>query len=194
MSAMTLPANLDQLTADELRELVRRQAEVITRNDRELNWRQVKIDKLTHEVAYYKRHAEWKHILRLLPPALAGIAVGSLIIRQISNAQLGPLIGFIVLGMLVVNFWRIRRQQGSDNIPTHWSFAVGMGFAAGVTTQLANAAGPIMAIYFLAIRFDKHKFIGTAAWYFLILNWLKIPLFMAEGRISFESIKINLLR
>jgi hypothetical protein len=24
--------------------------------DRELNWRQVKIDKLTHEVAYYKRH------------------------------------------------------------------------------------------------------------------------------------------
>ncbi|WP_395403114.1 hypothetical protein ACHMW6_31780 [Pseudoduganella sp. UC29_106] len=32
MSAMTLPANLDQLTADELRELVRQQAEVITRN------------------------------------------------------------------------------------------------------------------------------------------------------------------
>jgi hypothetical protein len=56
MSLMTLPANLDQLTADELRELVRHQAEVITRSDRELNWRQAKIDKLTHEVAYYKRH------------------------------------------------------------------------------------------------------------------------------------------
>ncbi len=56
MSVMTLPANLDHLTADELRELVRQQAEVIMRNDRELNWRQAKIDKLTHEVAYYKRH------------------------------------------------------------------------------------------------------------------------------------------
>jgi hypothetical protein len=55
MSAMTLPANLDQLSADELRELVASK-QVITRNDRELNWRQVKIDKLTHEVAYYKRH------------------------------------------------------------------------------------------------------------------------------------------
>lgn len=33
MSAMTLPANLDQLTADELRELVRQQAEVITHKD-----------------------------------------------------------------------------------------------------------------------------------------------------------------
>lgn len=56
MSLMTLPANLNQLTADELRELVCQQAEVITRNDRELHWRKVKIDKLTHEVAYYKRH------------------------------------------------------------------------------------------------------------------------------------------
>ena len=55
MSAMTLPANLDQLSADELRELVRQQAEVITHKDRELNWRKIKIDKLTHEVAYYKQ-------------------------------------------------------------------------------------------------------------------------------------------
>ena len=41
---MTLPANLDQLSADELRELVRQQSEVITHKDRELNWRKVKIE------------------------------------------------------------------------------------------------------------------------------------------------------
>lgn len=46
---MSLPANIDQLSADELRRL-------LVEQDRELNWRQVKIDKLTHEVAYYKRH------------------------------------------------------------------------------------------------------------------------------------------
>ena len=45
---MSLPANIDQLSADELRRLLIEQ-------DRELNWRQVKIDKLTHEVAYYKQ-------------------------------------------------------------------------------------------------------------------------------------------
>ncbi len=56
MSAMALPANLDQLTADELRELVRQQAEVIRRNDRDLNSRQVKIDKLTHEGPKHNRH------------------------------------------------------------------------------------------------------------------------------------------
>jgi len=46
---MSLPANIDQLSADELRRL-------LVEQDRELNWRQVKIDKLTHEVAYYRRH------------------------------------------------------------------------------------------------------------------------------------------
>lgn len=51
-----MPANLDQLDAEALRELVRLQAEVIGRNNRELHWRQSKIDKLTHEVAYYKCH------------------------------------------------------------------------------------------------------------------------------------------
>ena len=56
MSAMTLPAKLDQLTAEQLRALVLQQAAIMTRHDRELHWRQTKIDKLTHEVAYYKRH------------------------------------------------------------------------------------------------------------------------------------------
>ena len=46
---MSLPANIDQLSADELRRLLIEQ-------DRELHWRKIKIDKLTHEVAYYKRH------------------------------------------------------------------------------------------------------------------------------------------
>jgi len=52
---MSLPANLDQLSADQLRQLVIRQAAVLADNDRELTWRQGKIDKLTHELAMHKR-------------------------------------------------------------------------------------------------------------------------------------------
>ena len=59
-------------------------------------------------VAYYHRHAQWSHIFKLLPPALTGIAIGSVIIRHIDNAQLKPIIGIIVLSMLVLNYWRNR--------------------------------------------------------------------------------------
>ena len=37
--------------------------------------------------------------------------------------------------------------------------------------MVANAAGPIMALYLLSMRFSKEKYIGTAAWYFMIMNW-----------------------
>jgi uncharacterized protein len=144
-------------------------------------------------VLYYRRHAQWSHIIKLLPPALVGIFAGSIIIRLINNAQLKPIIGVIVLSMLALNYWRSKKNNDSTHIPTHWSFAVCMGFFAGVTTQLANAAGPIMVIYLLAMRFDKHKFIGTGAWYFLILNWLKIPLFIWDGRITAASVQTDLL-
>lgn len=144
-------------------------------------------------VAYYRRHAQWNHVVKLLPPALAGIATGSVIIRHLDNAQLKPIIGIIVLVLLALNYWRNKHNGENKHIPTHWSFALALGFLAGLTTQLANAAGPIVVIYMLAMGLDKHKFIGTAAWYFLILNWIKMPLFIWDGRITLQSVKLDLL-
>lgn len=139
-------------------------------------------------VVYYRRHAQWKYILRLLPWALLGIAAGSVVIRYIDNNQLKPLIGIIILVLLGLNFWRQRHPDKLEHLPSHWCFAALMGFAAGMTTQLANAAGPIMVIYLLAMRLPKNQYIGTGAWYFLILNWLKVPLFAWEGRIVPETL------
>ena len=144
-------------------------------------------------VCYYHRHAQWKHVWRLLPWALAGIGAGSLIIRFINDAQLKPIIGFIVLIMLVMNYWRLHRAKGDLKVPSHWSFAATLGFAAGLTTCMANAAGPIMVIYLLAMRLPKNEYIGTGAWYFLILNWLKIPLFVWDGRITMASVKADIV-
>ena len=55
-------------------------------------------------------------------------------------------------------------------------FSIVIGFLGGFITMIGNAAGPIMAIYFLAMGFDKNKFIGTAAWFFLFVNLFKVPL------------------
>ncbi|MCK5844139.1 MAG: sulfite exporter TauE/SafE family protein [Victivallales bacterium] len=143
-------------------------------------------------VSYYRRHAEWRHVLKLLPWALLGIGAGSIVIRHISDSQLKPLIGFIILAILVVSYLRSIKRNADSEVPKHWTFAAAMGFAAGLTTQLANAAGPIMIIYLLAMRLPKNKFIGTGAWYFLILNWLKIPLFILDGRITMNSVATDI--
>ena len=61
----------------------------------------------------------------------------------------------------------------------------------GPKLMLANAAGPVMAIYLLAMRLPKDEFIGTSAWYFFILNWLKVPFSLSLGLITVESLSFD---
>ncbi len=40
----------------------------------------------------------------------------------------------------------------------------------------ANAAGPVMALYLQLSRVEKLRFLGTSAWFYLIVNVSKTPL------------------
>ena len=71
--------------------------------------------------------------------------------------------------------------------------AAACGVTLGFTTQVANAAGPVAAIYFLAMKLPKEKYMGCSAWFFLIINWTKLPIFLWEGRITMEALKIDLV-
>jgi uncharacterized membrane protein YfcA len=68
-----------------------------------------------------------------------------------------------------------------------------MGLLAGAITMMANAAGPVMVLYLLSMHFPKQKFIGTAAWFFFIVNWIKVPLMSNLNMITATSLKIDLM-
>ena len=140
---------------------------------------------------YYRHIAEWKHVLRLLPPAFLGIVAGWGAMQFVTNEQLKRLIGVIVLGMLALHLWRTRSAEGA--IPTQWWFAAILGFLAGVTTMMANAAGPVMVIYLLAMRLPKLAFVGTSAWFFFVVNWLKVPFSAQLDLTTGDSVKLGLL-
>ena len=95
--------------------------------------------------------------------------------------------------MLGLGYWRNVKGGLESKIPTGWWFAVGLGFFAGVTSMMANAAGPISVIYFLAMRLDKMEFVGTSAWFFFIMNWIKVPFNMSLESMTVDSIKFNLM-
>ena len=121
-----------------------------------------------------------------------GVVVGFFILSRIDNQTLKPLIGLIVLVMLVVRLRSIIRDGGKESTVPPF-FAPVMGFFAGVTTMLANAAGPVMILYFLAMKFDKKKFIGTGAWYFFIINWIKVPFMAHLDMITLPSLKMDVM-
>ncbi len=144
-------------------------------------------------IVYHRRNAKWGHVLRLLPAALAGIVAGYFGLKMVNDEQLKPIIGGIVLVMLGINYWRTRTKGKDAPVPTQWWFVVGLGFMAGVTTMMANAAGPIMIIYLLAMRLPKIEFVGTSAWFFFVVNWLKVPFSANLDLMTAASVKLDLM-
>ena len=143
-------------------------------------------------VSYYRKKADWRILLRLLPWALLGLAVGSGVLRLIPDN--GPVmcrvIGGIVLALMILSM--VRKRIAPEKIPSGTLWSAFYGIMLGSTTQLANAAGPISSIYFLAMKLPKEKYLGCCAWFFLILNWIKLPIFAWEGRVTAESVKLDL--
>lgn len=144
-------------------------------------------------IVYYRRNAVWSHLLRLFPYAIAGIIIGYTLLGRINDSQLRPAIGLIILCILTLNYWWKKQDSEKVNIPSRWWFAALLGILAGTTTMLANAAGPIMVIYLLAMRMPKKEFIGTGAWYFFLGNLFKVPFSARLGLINPVSLRINLM-
>ncbi len=145
-------------------------------------------------VAFFRKHASWSHLWRLFPWVVVGVIGGYFALDRISNAQVQRMIGGILLVMVSVHLWRQRRTDGqADNLPHTWWFAAITGVLAGFTTMVANAAGPIMVLYFLALRLPKLMFIGTGAWFYLLVNTFKVPFSMRLGLITRESLLLDAL-
>jgi uncharacterized membrane protein YfcA len=136
----------------------------------------------------FHRHAHWPHIWRLLPPTIVGILAGFVLMPLIPPKEFGAVIGWIVLVMVLLQMVRRFRPQLYANVPHSRWFAWLMGVWSGVATMLANAAGPITALYFVAINVAKFEFVGTAAWFFLLVNVFKIPFSAHLGLIHFGSL------
>jgi len=142
-------------------------------------------------VTAFRKFTVWSHLVRMLPPALVGIVTGFFLMPYISDQNFGPLIGWITLALLMLMVLQKLTRRLAASAVEHPGIAWPLGWLAGVTTMLANAAGPVMTIYLLAARLPKYEFVGTAAWFFFIINVVKIPFSAALGLIQPSSLLLN---
>ena len=144
-------------------------------------------------VLVFHQHALWAQIIRMLPPALVGVVAGFLFMFFVPSGAFGPLIGWIVLCLALLQALRKARPLLFASVPHTRTFAYTMGVWTGITTMLANGAGPVMTLYFLAIGLPKYAFVGTSAWFFLIVNLFKVPFSASLGLITGGSLLFNLV-
>lgn len=144
-------------------------------------------------VSWYNRHAEWKHVLRLIPWALAGILLATVVGKSISDITFNRLLAIIVLLGIGILLWR-DLSKNSTRIPKSRWFAATLGLLGGFATMIGNAAGPVMALYLLSMRLPKNTYIGTGAWFFFMVNLSKVPLHIwSWNTITWKSFQLDLL-
>jgi uncharacterized membrane protein YfcA len=142
----------------------------------------------------YRKHTQWRFLWRLFPWTALGVFVGYLTMGRISDHTARVMIGGIILMLALMSFARryLPGQQDDSGLKIHWTIAALIGMLAGFITLIANAAGPLMAIYFVAMRLPKMEYVGTAAVFFMLLNLFKVPFMVDLGLITTHSFGFNL--
>src|SRR5271168_4884893 len=143
----------------------------------------------------YRTHTQWRYVWKLMPWTAAGVVLGYFALGHISDRTARIMIGAIIVSLCVLGYWRryLTVQSRESAGPWHWSLAAGVGVVAGFVTLIANAAGPLMAIYLVAMRLPKMQFVGTAAVFFMLLNLFKVPFMVKLGLITVQSFGFNLM-
>ncbi|MEV8345299.1 sulfite exporter TauE/SafE family protein [Streptomyces niveus] len=152
----------------------------------------------TIAVLTYRRHAHWPTLWRLFPAVAGGVVVGTVFMVWADDGAVRVSIGSILLLMAGVTIWRRRHPPEEDDEPETASLkgrvkARSYGVLGGFTTMVANAGGPVMSLYLLSAGFRKLGFLGTSAWFFLIVNTAKVPFSVGLGLIDLDSLLLDAL-
>ncbi|MPY34324.1 sulfite exporter TauE/SafE family protein [Streptomyces adustus] len=150
-------------------------------------------------VRTYRRHAHWPTLLKLFPAVAAGVVVGTLFLEWADDGAVRTSIGAILLLMAGVTVWRRRRSDAAEDgdEPDAVTGRAGRikarsyGVLGGFTTMVANAGGPVMSLYLLSAGFRKLGFLGTSAFFFLIVNVGKVPFSVGLGLIDGRSLLLD---
>jgi uncharacterized protein len=132
-------------------------------------------------LALYRRHVEWRLLLRLLPSVLPGLLLGAWFVARADEALMQRGIATVLLAMVVVQVRQRARGGTTSGVGGRWEgFAravvpLAVGMVAGFATMTANAAGPVMVLYLLLSGLPVLGLLGTGAWFFFLVNLAKLP-------------------
>lgn len=138
------------------------------------------------------KYATWKQIWPLVPVTAATIIGAYFLLDAIDDLTARRVIGIIILFMLILQLVREFKKEFLEHLPDSRIFRWASCLMIGISTMLANAAGPVYSIYALVHKMKKETFLGVGARFFLLVNIFKLPFLGQLELINPESLKLNL--
>jgi uncharacterized protein len=142
-------------------------------------------------VKAYWRRIDWQLLKRMVPAAIIGTIVGALTWRHLSVPGLKAMLGTIAIAFPLQWWWkdwrasrpnaraRVADSDGRDRARA--GLWCGM---SGFTSFVAHAGGPPVLAYLMPKKMDKSIQVGTMSFYFLIVNYVKLPQYIAVGQFT----------
>ncbi len=129
----------------------------------------------------------------MLPGAAVGIFGGYYFAEAVNEAQLMAALGGITMLFGLYRLWVERggRVVAASTSPG-WVGSL-FGVATGLTSQIAHAGGPPFQMWVTPRRLPHLVFIGTSSILFALINWMKVPAYLALGAFPHEVVVAALL-
>lgn len=140
-----------------------------------------------------RRGGSWRQVMAMAPPAVLGVIGGYFLLGTIDSGTARTVIGWLILALLAFKLVLDAYRSHFLALTGHQAFAWSMGLGAGLTTMLANAAGPVMTVYLLSQRMEKKDHLGVFSRFFLFINLFKVPFSANLGIINPRSLGTNLV-
>ena len=138
-------------------------------------------------VTAFRRTWDGRILAAMLPGAIVGIGLGYLLAAAISSSAVMAVLGAISILFGAYRLWAERggRIAASRNSPA-WVGSL-FGVATGFTSQIAHAGGPPFQMWVMPKKLDRDTFVGTSAIFFAVVNWIKVPAYVALGQFTMEN-------
>lgn len=130
-------------------------------------------------VPMYWKDWDRRYLRLMLPPAIAGIVVGTVLLTTLPNITLKHILGIFTL--LVVIYRLVSDRLRSLQYESRPAYGWIAGFISGFGSALANTGGPPITAYLMLERVTPRVFVGTQAVFFAVVNLLKIPGYAQGG-------------
>lgn len=142
-------------------------------------------------VIFWRKKTVWKQLFRLFPWTLGGIVSGFFVMRAVDDATFRPILGAIIIAMTLLGL--LRKRYNLRISPDNKPLVAIVGFLAGMFTLMANAAAPLLAMYFLSLNLDKEELVGTNAWFFFVVNLIRVPFTIGLGVLTLDRFLVDLM-